>query len=89
LPATQPLSRGLQVLGADLRHRAELELGATLLPLQVGADPPAQQAHRAQRVKPPAHRPVMAIAILEPAATAWPMSAAGTRPTRSSSESTA
>ena len=66
LPALQVAGRGLELLGADVRRGAQLELGAALLPVQIGPDPPAQQPHRLQRVQTPADRAVMAIAILPP-----------------------
>ena len=66
LPALEVAGRGLQLLGADVGRRAQLELGAALLPVEIGADPPAQQAHRLQGVEAPADRAVMAIAILAP-----------------------
>src|SRR5450755_1087087 len=66
LPALEVAGRGLELLGAGVGGGAQLELGAALLPVRVGADPPAQQAHRLQGVEAPADGAVMAIAILEP-----------------------
>ena len=66
LPALKVAGRCLQLLAAGVGGGAQLKLGAALLPVEVGADPPAQQAHRLQRIEAPADGAVMAIAILEP-----------------------
>ena len=44
LPGLELVCGGLELLDPQLRGWAQLDLGAALLPLQVGADPSAQQA---------------------------------------------